>query len=72
MSKETFGYELFAPNQPLGVLILVIGLCFTAMIIFIFINVNQNNDSRVDRIKKKLAKEEQLQKIARLYPKRKE
>ena len=40
------------------------------MILFIFINASNDNDSILDRNKKELAKTEQSKKIARLYPKK--
>ncbi|WP_036917256.1 MULTISPECIES: hypothetical protein [unclassified Prochlorococcus] len=70
MAGNSLGYEFLAPSQPLGILILVIGGLFTATTLFVFINVNQNDESNADRKRKKVAKEAQLKKIARLYPKK--
>ena len=72
MTSNSLGYEFLGPTQPLGILILLVGAIFTSMIILIFINASQNKDSSMDRKRKKLAKEEQSKKIARLYPKRKQ
>ncbi len=70
MTSNSLGYEFLGPTQPLGILILIIGAIFTGIMVFIFLNAGQDNDSRDDRKRKELAKEEQSKKIARLYPKR--
>ena len=69
MTSNSLGYEFLGPTEPLGILILVVGIIFTGMIILIFINASQDQDSSKDRMRKELAKEEQSRKIARLYPK---
>ncbi|AAP99695.1 hypothetical protein EV11_0850 [Prochlorococcus sp. SS52] len=72
MASNSLGYEFLSPSQPLGILILVVGAIFTSMIILIFINASQDKESSMDRKRKKLAKDEQSKKIARLYPKKKQ
>ena len=62
MTSNSLGYESLAPTQPLGILILVIGVIFTSMIIFIFLNVSKNKDSSMDRKRKEEAKKEQSKK----------
>lgn len=36
MSGNSLGYEFLAPTEPLGILILSIGILFTGMIFFYF------------------------------------
>ena len=54
----------------IGFLVLFIGLVFTGiMFYFVFFRLNEDYDSYKDRKRKNLEKENQKQKIARLYPK---
>ena len=63
--------KIFSPNQPLGVLILFLGLIFTGMIFYIIFAVSTNKESIEDR--KIRTKKESLQqaKIEKLFPKKK-
>ena len=63
--------KIFSPNQPLGVLILFLGLIFTGMIFYIIYAVSTNKESLEDR--KIRTKKESLQqeKIEKLFPKKK-
>tara|TARA_Y100000816_G_C25827281_1_gene432710 strand:- start:436 stop:660 length:225 start_codon:yes stop_codon:yes gene_type:complete len=63
--------KIFSPNQPLGVLILFLGLIFTGMIFYIIFAVSTNKESLEDR--KIRTKKESLQqaKIEKLFPKKK-
>ncbi len=63
--------KIFSPSQPVGVLILVLGLIFTAMIFYIIYAVSTNKESLED--KKSRTKKEFLQqeKIGKLFPKKK-
>ena len=63
--------KIFSPNEPLGVLIIFLGLIFTAMIFYIIYAVSTNKESIED--KKIRAKKESLQmeKIGKLFPKKK-
>ena len=62
--------KIFSPSQPVGVLILVLGLIFTAMIFYIIYAVSTNKESLED--KKIRTKKESLQqeKIGKLFPKK--
>ncbi len=71
MSGNSLGYEFLAPTEPLGILILSIGILFTGMIFFIFFNASQGSDSLADKKAKELVIYEQAKKIARLYPNKK-
>ena len=69
--NTTLDLKIFSPSQPLGVLILLLGLIFTGMIFYIIYAVSTNKESLED--KKIRTKKEYLQqeKIDKLFPKRK-
>ena len=63
--------KIFSPNEPLGILILILGLLFSSMIFYIIYAVSTNKESLED--KKIRTKKESLQKekIGKLFPKKK-
>tara|TARA_B100000282_G_scaffold226722_1_gene169463 strand:- start:458 stop:682 length:225 start_codon:yes stop_codon:yes gene_type:complete len=63
--------KIFSPSEPIGILILLIGFIFSAMIFYIIYAVSTNKESLED--KKIRTKKETLQqeKIGRLFPKKK-
>ena len=63
--------KIFSPSQPLGILIILIGLIFTGMIFYIIYAVSTNKESLEDQ--KLRTKKESLQreKIGKLFPKKK-
>ena len=63
--------KIFSPSEPIGVLILFLGIVFTGMIFYIIYAVSTNKESLED--KKIRTKKESLQqeKIGRLFPKKK-
>ena len=63
--------KIFSPSEPIGILILLLGLVFTCMIFYIIYAVSTNKESLED--KKIRTKKESLQqeKIGRLFPKKK-
>ena len=63
--------KIFSPRQPIGLLILFLGLIFTGMIFYIIYAVSTNKESFEDR--KIRTKKEFLQKekIGKLFPKKK-
>ena len=63
--------KIFSPREPIGILILIIGLIFTCMIFYIIYAVSTNKESLED--KKLRTKKESLQqeKIEKLFPKKK-
>ena len=66
-----FDLKILSPTQPLGILILILGLIFTGMIFFIIYAVSTNKESLEDikiRSKKEFLQEE---KIKKLFPKKK-
>ena len=69
--NSTLDLKIFSPSEPLGILILVLGLIFTCMIFYIIYAVSTNKESLED--KKLRTKKENLQqeKIGKLFPKKK-
>ena len=63
--------KIFSPSEPLGVLIIFLGLIFTGIIFYIIYAVSTNKESIED--KKMRTKKEFLQqeKIGKLFPKKK-
>ena len=59
-----------SPKGFIGFWVLFIGLIFTGMMFyFVFFRLNEDDDSYKDMKRKKIEKEKQKEKIARLYPK---
>ena len=70
MRNSSFNIEYLSPTGLIGFWVLFIGLIFTGvMFYFVFFRLDEDDDSYKDRKRKKLEKENQKQKIARLYPK---
>ena len=69
--NSTLDLKIFSPSQPIGILILFLGLIFTSMIFYIIYAVSTNKESIED--KKIRTKKETLQqeKIGKLFPKKK-
>ena len=63
--------KIFSPSEPIGILILSLGLIFSGMIFYIIYAVSTNKESLED--KKIRSKKESLQeeKIKKLFPKKK-
>ncbi len=63
--------KIFSPSEPIGILILFLGLIFTCMIFYIIYAVSTNKESLED--KKIRTKRESLQqdRIGKLFPKKK-
>ena len=63
--------KIFSPSEPIGLLILILGLIFSGMIFYIIYAVSTNKESLED--KKIRTKKEFLQKekIGKLFPKKK-
>ena len=69
--NSSLDLKIFSPSEPIGVLILLLGLIFTGMIFYIIYAVSTNKESLED--KKMRTKKEFLQKekIGKLFPKKK-
>ena len=63
--------KIFSPSEPIGLLILFLGLIFSGMIFYIIYAVSTNKESLED--KKIRTKKESLQqeRIGKLFPKKK-
>ena len=63
--------KIFSPTEPIGLLIIFLGLIFSGMIFYIIYAVSTNKESLEDR--KLRTKKESLQreKIGKLFPKKK-
>lgn len=63
--------KLFSPSEPIGIIILFIGLIFSGMIFYIIYAVSTNKESLDDK-KIRIGKEfVQKEKIQKLFPKKK-
>ena len=63
--------KIFSPTEPIGIIILFIGLIFTGMIFYIIYAVSTNKESLEDtkiRTERELVQQE---KIGKLFPKKK-
>ena len=70
MTSHSFNIEYLSPTGLIGFWVLFIGFIFTGiMFYFVFFRLNEEDDSYKDRKRKKLEKEVQKLRIARLYPK---
>ena len=63
--------KIFSPNEPIGILILFLGLVFTGMIFYIIYAVSTNKESLEDKKIRNKKQSIQQEKIGRLFPKRK-
>jgi len=63
--------KIFSPSEPIGIIIIFVGVIFTGMIFYIIYAVSTNKESLED--KKIRNKKEYLQKerIGKLFPKKK-
>ena len=69
MTSTSLGYDYLDPTEPIGLLILIIGILFTILTFLVFINASQDKDSIADKKRKKRIKHQQAQNISKLYPK---
>ena len=63
--------KIFSPSQPLGILILLLGLLFTGMIFYIIYAVSTNKESLEDKKLRTRKETLQQEKIGKLFPKKK-
>ncbi|ABB50049.1 conserved hypothetical protein [Prochlorococcus marinus str. MIT 9312] len=69
--NTSLNLKIFSPSEPLGILILFLGLIFTYMIFYIIYAVSTNKES-IEDIKIRTKKESlQKEKIGKLFPKKK-
>ena len=63
--------KILSPREPLGILILFLGLIFTGMIFYIIYAVSTNKESLEDKKIRTQKETLQQEKIGRLFPKKK-
>ena len=63
--------KIFSPTQPIGIIILFIGLIFSGMIFYIIYAVSTNKESLEDKKMRNERESLQQEKIGRLFPKKK-
>ena len=63
--------KIFSPAEPIGIIILFIGLIFTGMIFYIIYAVSTNKESLEDAKMRNERESIQQEKIGKLFPKKK-
>ena len=63
--------KIFSPTEPIGIIILFIGLIFSGMIFYIIYAVSTNKESIDDKKLRNQRKFIQQEKIEKLFPKKK-
>ena len=63
--------KIFSPSEPIGILIIFLGLIFTGMIFYIIYAVSTNKESIEDKKIRTKREYFQKQKIGKLFPKKK-
>ena len=63
--------KIFGPSEPIGILIIFLGLIFTGMIFYIIYAVSTNKESLEDKKIRTRKEFLQKEKIGKLFPKKK-
>ena len=63
--------KIFSPSEPIGILIIILGLIFTGMIFYIIYAVSTNKESLEDKKIRTKREDLQKEKIGKLCPKKK-
>ena len=63
--------KIFSPTEPIGIIILIIGLIFSGMIFYIIYAVSTNKESLEDTKIRTEREVIQQEKIGKLFPKKK-
>ncbi len=63
--------KIFSPTEPIGIIILFIGLIFSGMIFYIIYAVSTNKESIEDKKIRTMRETIQKEKIGKLFPKKK-
>ena len=69
--NSSLDLKIFSPKEPLGLLILFLGLIFSGMIFYIIYAVSTNKESLEDKKIRTKKESLQQQKIEKLFPKKK-
>tara|TARA_A100000164_G_C21651545_1_gene650540 strand:+ start:217 stop:441 length:225 start_codon:yes stop_codon:yes gene_type:complete len=64
-------YKILSPTEPLGIIILFIGLIFSGMIFYVIYAVSTNKESLEDKKIRTEKESIQKDKIQKLFPKKK-
>ena len=63
--------KIFSPTEPLGILILFIGLIFSGIIFYVIYAVSTNKESLEDKKIRNQKEFKQQERIGKLFPKKK-
>ena len=63
--------KIFSPSEPLGIIIIIIGLVFSGLIFYIIYAVSTNKESVEDKKIRTQKESLQQEKIGKLFPKKK-
>ena len=69
--KSGIDLKIFSPTEPIGIIILFIGLIFSGMIFYIIYAVSTNKESLEDAKIRNERESIQQEKIGKLFPKKK-
>ena len=69
--NNSLDLKTLSPSEPIGILILLLGLIFTSMIFYIIYAVSTNKESLEDKKIRTKKKSLQQEKIGKLFPKKK-
>ena len=70
MMDSNIDVKIFSPNEPIGIFIILIGLIFSSIIIYIINSVSNNKESINDKKIRRKKEFLQNEKIEKLFPKR--
>jgi len=68
--NPTSNLKIFSPSEPLGILILFLGLIFSGMVFYIIYAVSTNKESLEDKKIRTQKESLQKEKIGKLFPKK--
>ena len=63
--------KIFSPSEPIGILIIILGLIFSSMIFYIIYAVSTNKESLEDKKLRTQKEYLQQERIEKLFPKKK-
>ena len=69
--SSKFDLKIFSPSEPIGILILLLGIIFSGIIFYIIYAVSTNKESLEDKKLRTQKESLQQEKIGRLFPKKK-
>ena len=69
--NSAINLKIFSPTEPIGIIILFIGLIFSGMIFYIIYAVSTNKESLEDKKIRTEKESVQREKIGKLFPKKK-